>query len=609
MLITWSMHSVSIFEEKIDGVPQFVSYFGPVLDILRDFDGQAKPTQVYDEIVSRYDMPEEFQNKVNKNGRPTYQNRVAWARFYLTKAGLLYSPKRGIWALTEAGETAEMPDDFAVKIFRKEHVAIKSNEDEDKAPEGEIVPDGLNHWFVGAAWDDGDQTARFLSDGIWQNGNEEKFSNLVRQMKQGDKIAIKATYTRKNDVPFENRGRTVSAMRIKAIGTITRNRGDGQTVDVEWQEIDPPREWFFYTYRTTVVRARFEDDDMARQLVAFTFDGTVQDYARFLAHPYWADKYAEDVEPLSAIEEEERAVGDSDGAPVEPYGIEDIIDEGGFLSRDALVGILARLTTKKNLILQGPPGTGKTWLAKRLGKALIGRRNPGTEQLRSVQFHPSLSYEDFVRGYRPTANGLAITDGIFLQVVEAAHAQPDIAHVLIIEEINRGNPAQVFGEILTLLENTKRSRSDAMELAYRKKPGERIHVPENLYIIGTMNVADRSLALVDLALRRRFAFVSLEPVLNDAWAAWCADRGLDGDEVRMIRERMDALNSEIAADRSLGPQFRVGHSYVTPSEPLDDPLRWFREVVDTEIGPLLEEYWFDAPERVTDALAKLRVGL
>lgn len=485
---------------------------------------------------------------------------------------------------------------------------LKGDEVEDQAPEGAIVAEGVNYWFVGAAWNDGDQTPRFLADRIWQNGYDDKFSHLVRQMKQGDRIAIKAAYTRKHDVPFENRGRTVSAMRIKAVGTITGSRGDGKTVDVAWEEVDPPREWFLYTYRTTVARARFEDDDMARQLVAFTFEGKDQDIARFLVNPYWAEKFAEDTEPLTVIEEEEQSDGETDAPAVEPYGIADIIAEGGFLPHSVLTKLIARLESKKNLILQGAPGTGKTWLAKRLGKALIGRRTPKPEQLRSVQFHPSLSYEDFVRGYRPSSNGLAITDGVFLQVVEAARAQPDIAHVLIIEEINRGNPAQVFGEMLTLLENTKRSRADAIELAYRKQPGERVHVPDNLYIIGTMNVADRSLALVDLALRRRFAFVSLEPMLNDYWAAWCADRGLDGDMVDLIRARLTALNDEISADRTLGPQFRVGHSYITPTEPLDDPKAWFQDVIETEIGPLLDEYWFDAPERATEAMTRLRDG-
>lgn len=600
---------MSLFDQKIEGVPQFVSYFAPILEVLRDLEGQARPKQVFEEIAKRHEVPEDFLNQTNKNGQPKFNNRVAWARFYLVKAGFLYSPKRGVWALTDAGKSVDMTDDLAVDIFRREHSALKADEDEDQAPEGEIVPDGVNYWFVGAAWDEGDQTSRFMGEGIWQNGYDDKFSHLVKQMKQGDRIAIKATYTRKHDVPFENRGRAVSAMRIKAIGTVTGNRGDGKTVDVAWEKIDPPREWFFYTYRTTVARARFEDEDMARQLVAFAFNGEDQDVARFLANPHWAQKYAEDLEPLTVIEEEEQADSEADAPLVEPYGIGDIIADGGFLSRSALANMISRLETKKNLILQGAPGTGKTWLAKRLGKALIGQRTPKPEQLRSVQFHPSLSYEDFVRGYRPSSNGLAIADGVFLQVVEAARAQPDIAHVLIIEEINRGNPAQVFGEMLTLLENTKRTRADAIELAYRKQPGERVHVPDNLYIIGTMNVADRSLALVDLALRRRFAFVLLKPALNDSWAAWCADRGLDGDMVDLIRSRMTALNQEISDDRTLGSQFSVGHSYVTPTEPLDNPGAWFRDVIETEIAPLLDEYWFDAPERSADAIARLRDGL
>jgi 5-methylcytosine-specific restriction protein B len=430
-------------------------------------------------------------------------------------------------------------------------------------------------------------------------------------MKPGDRIAIKASFTRKNDVPFQNHGRAASVMRIKSIGTITANRGDGLTVEVDWQELDPPKDWYFYTYRTTVARARVEEDDMARRLVAFTFEGEAQDYDYFLGHSYWAERFAPEMDPLSASEAENAAEDDSNTSPdAQPYTVDDIITEGGFLGRDALRGLVARLSSKKNLILQGPPGTGKTWLAKRLAKALIGRKSPLPSQMRSVQFHPSLSYEDFVRGYRPSSDGLTLTDGIFLQVVEAARAQPDLPHVLIIEEINRGNPSQVFGEMLTLLENTKRSRADAMELAYRKLPGEKIHVPDNLYIVGTMNIADRSLALVDLALRRRFAFVTLEPMLNKAWEDWCRDRDFPGEVIVLIRDRMLALNETIAQDRSLGPQFRVGHSFVTPGdEDIADPRKWFVEVVDTEIAPLLDEYWFDAPDQAREAAQALRAGL
>src|SRR5208337_3526866 len=236
---------------------------------------------------------------------------------------------------------------------------------------------------------------------------------------------------------------------------------------------------------------------------------------------------------------------------------------------ETITQILSRVESKKNLVLQGPPGTGKTWLARRLAYALIGSKDPKVtrDRLRLVQFHPSLSYEDFVRGWRPSGDGtLALTNGIFLEIVEAAKAEPDRPFVLVIEEINRGNPAQIFGEILTLLEDTKRSREEAIELAYRRDAGERIYIPRNLHVIGTMNIADRSLALVDLALRRRFAFVNLEPQLNGLWRSWCIDRcGLDADIVTLIEQRMTALNQEIGQDRSLGTQYRIGHSYVTPA--------------------------------------------
>ena len=145
----------------------------------------------------------------------------------------------------------------------------------------------------------------------------------------------------------------------------------------------------------------------------------------------------------------------------------------------------------------------------------------------------------------------------------------------------------------------------ACESASPLRYGEKVYVPENLYVIGTMNLADRSLALVDLALRRRFAFVNLVPSLNAAWHRWCLSKGMDESEISHIRERMDALNQEIAEDRALGVQFQIGHSYITPYEAVVDAQAWFAEVVHSEIGPLLHEYWFDAPDRAEAAVAKL----
>lgn len=599
---------LSLFHTKIDGVPQFVSYFAPVHRAMQHLGGQATPKQVYAYLTEHEGLTVEDMAHVNQNGKPTFENRAAWARFYMTKAGWMYAPKHGVWALTEKGKQAtELTQEQAVALFKSAQTQFKGHEEEVEAPQDHVQPESTQYWFVGAMWDEGDQTQRFMLEGIWQNGYEDKFTDQVQAMREGDRIAIKASFSRKHDLPFDNRGQVVSVMRIKAIGTVTRNHGDGRTVDVVWDTAFTPRDWFFYTYRSTITRARVEDEVLARRLVAFAFEGAPQDYAFFMAQPYWRERFLANDDGLTdGAAEAEGTEEDTTPSCSASYGVADIVAEGCFVPEADLQAMLQRWQSKKNLILQGPPGTGKTWLAKRLAKALIDSKSPSDEQLRVVQFHPALSYEDFVRGYRPGGDGkLTLTDGVFLQVVEAARFQPDVDHVLIIEEINRGNPAQVLGEILTLIESSKRNKEAAMELAYPRRAGERVYVPENLYVIGTMNVADRSLALVDLALRRRFAFVNLVPGLNAAWEQWCLAKGMDAASIAHIRSEIEALNQEISQDSALGAQFQIGHSYVTPHEAVADAQAWFAEVVQSEIGPLLHEYWFDAPERADAAIAKL----
>jgi len=317
-------------------------------------------------------------------------------------------------------------------------------------------------------------------------------------------------------------------------------------------------------------------------------------------------------DPLATEDEEESAAAEPVQAPApsEPYDIDDILRDGCFLPREEIERLLERLRARKNLILQGPPGTGKTWIAKRLAFALMGERDEG--RVRAVQFHPNLSYEDFVRGWRPSGDGkLTLADGVFMEAIRAALSRPESRFVVIIEEINRGNPAQIFGELLTLLEAGKRTPREALELCYPDADGVRrpVHVPENLFVIGTMNIADRSLALVDLAFRRRFAFVGLEPRLGFSWRSWVTEKG--GVEPALaddIERRISALNTHIA--ETFGRQFEIGHSYVTPTTKLEPGAtqEWFRQVVETEIGPLLEEYWFDAPRSARDALDRLLQG-
>ncbi|MFC3864915.1 McrB family protein [Alcaligenes aquatilis] len=726
-------------------------------------------------------------------------------------------------------------------------------------------------WFVGASYSGtDDQMPRFLADGIWENGYDDKLLDVVRSMRPGERIAIKSSYTRKHGLPFDSRGRAVSVMGIKAVGTITENLNDGKRVKVDWAKVEPVREWYFYTHRGTVWRV-LPGEWMNDALIAFAFDGQPQDVDRFRNQPFWRERYGttspekqrfewtdfyeavaekllayadnrapligaiheigkkvpkfqilqdkfpdgstgplKDICPFTAmgifnrsmtdanrkliaselahflgvtirvpssfegipvlnnqrswffayadkrgagdidalwrvfvtasrmVDDEQRDTRDAfiqaydeatqvwgvawnlstglywahpwefltldsqsrhyinkrlglsvaisgqqgpcdgraylkllddlrlrfgeDGypvhsfpdlslaswmyrdpvdkplpagdidttaeveqetegevreafqvaAPIVPYSVEDILKDGCFLERAEIDRLLDRLRTKKNLILQGPPGTGKTWLAKRLAFALMGEKDDA--KVRAVQFHPNLSYEDFVRGWRPTGEGkLSLADGVFMEAIKAASKDPSSKFVVVIEEINRGNPAQIFGELLTLLEASKRTPNEALELCYPDADGKRrpVHIPENLYVVGTMNIADRSLALVDLALRRRFAFVGLEPRLGQVWREWvvkeCAvDPGLVADVERRIAE----LNEQIAADARLGKQFRIGHSYVTPAHRLEagDTKKWFQQVVETEIGPLLDEYWFDAPDEAQKAIARLTQG-
>ena len=708
-----------------------------------------------------------------------------------------------------------------------------------------------------------DRTKKFLKEGIWENYQDDKqIVDLVRSMRPGDRIAIKSSHTSKSDLPFDNRGESVSVMVIKAIGTISQNADDGKRVQVEWMPVSSVREWYFHTNPATVWRVE-PNLWIDEELLAFAFHGQSQDIDRFRNGDLWREQFGDATEDqrffwttfysiaaaklldyqsdrrrlIEGIHEMgaqylanfqylrdrfpeggtgplrdicpftvmgtfnrsmkadnrhhvargiadligvghdaphsfegipvlnnmnswffgygiDRAVDDidklwslfiasaalvkdnqsgqregfisaydaavevkgaswnlsmglfwshpwefptldaksrifledslqvpiptigpnrpcdgttylklvddlkaqfgSDSCPVhsfpelslaaqeykvhaephdvlaasiehqvEPitanpgqvpsstqrYNVNDIMSEGCFLNREEIERILERLYTRKNLILQGPPGTGKTWIAKRLAYALMGERDGS--RVRAVQFHPNLSYEDFVRGWRPSGDGkLVLADGVFMDAIRAARNSPTACFIVIIEEINRGNPAQIFGELLTLLEADKREPREALELCYPDADGKRrpVYVPKNLFVIGTMNVADRSLALVDLAFRRRFAFVRLEPKLGSEWLKWVTELGVDPALVEDIKQRIEALNEQIA--EAFGHQFKIGHSYVTPTAKLEPGTtrEWFQQIAETEIGPQLDEYWFDAPKSAREALEKLLEG-
>ena len=788
---------------------------------------------------------------------------------------------------------------------------------------------GVNtYWFLSAKFSGGlDQTERFIKMGIWENGYENKFLNIVRSISVGDQVAIKSTYNLKNNLPFNNKGQPVSVMEIKAIGIVTKNHQDGKLLEIDWQQTNLNKKWYFYTNIASIWRVK-DDFWLSKQLIDFTFYDKPQDIDYFRNAPYWKSRYGDesnnqffrwipfyeeiadklsvyhdkkkrlklisfvnklatefnlsyllnkelkDICPFTILGTFNRNIKEStrkkiakkwatfldvkesipnsfEGIPLlnnrlscffsnsenqqkeindlwdfyvvalnfsnanesyqeqfkqqfdnviaqpccswqltnglfwirpnayavldkiskiylsddlgfiknknlsksyfngedylnllndlsvrfkeiyfpahsfpelyltalrkyesyvtndeellsnnqwqvvvlqfikelcqkngtniftrqdllnnyieqfeekfpnnktiseslsntlqrlreknnlsflekgkyqllnndfeededidneniieqsivkEIYNLEDLIKEGCFVEEEQLSKIISSLNRKKSIILQGPPGTGKTWLAKRLANIIVGYKN--SNNIKAIQFHPNMSYEDFIRGYRPSGDGrLALIDGPFLEMINKARNDSQSNYVMVIEEINRGNPTQILGEMLTLLEVDKRIPTEALELTYRREHENGIFIPNNLYVIGTMNLADRSLAMVDFALRRRFAFFYLAPNFDEKWLNYMIDKTkLSRKSLEKIRHVMNNLNQYIAKEEMLGNAFTIGHSYLTCDSVIPDAMSWYKDIIDSEIKPLLEEYWFDDSNKLDTALKKL----
>ncbi len=256
------------------------------------------------------------------------------------------------------------------------------------------------------------------------------------------------------------------------------------------------------------------------------------------------------------------------------------------------------LKMKKNIILQGAPGVGKTFTAKRLAYSIIGSKNPDRVQM--IQFHQSYSYEDFIEGYRPTENGFTIKKGSFYKFCKLAEDDDENDYFFIIDEINRGNLSKIFGELFMLIEKDKRGIE--LQLLYSD---ENFSVPPNVYIIGMMNTADRSLAMLDYALRRRFSFFTMKPGFNTIGFQTYQD-SLKSDAFKKLISCIKQLNSKIAADISLGEGFCIGHSYFCGLTAKTATVQTLTSIIEYELIPLLKEYWFDEPEKIIDWSDRLR---
>ena len=446
------------------------------------------------------------------------------------------------------------------------------------------------YWFVGASFGAvDDQIDRFIEEGIWEvrrsDSNKAKHSQRINSMQPGDRIAIKSWFTQKYDLPFEaSPGKTYTGIRIKATGTITGNPQDGLGVRVNWTRVDPPRDWYSYTNRRTVWEVRQGEGAipwMADALIRFAFHNEPQDFERFFGR-------SEPEEPAEPQDEDEQY-----------DDLEQLASNLHLRPLDFLAEIDDLLEDKKQVIFYGPPGTGKTYVAKALATHLA---DDDEDRVTLVQFHPSYAYEDFVQGYRPTLDGgqlgYELKDGPLLQAAKRAEEEPDADHFLVIDEINRGNLGKVFGELYYLLEY----RDDGIRLQYSREDDEAFSLPPNLYVIGTMNTADRSIALVDLALRRRFYFVEFhpdKPPVKGVLREWLSEHTRGMEWVADVVDKANArLRERSAAEAAVGPSY-----FMQPG--LDEEK--VERIWKHSVLPYIEERLFGV-EGVADAfaLAKLR---
>ena len=280
------------------------------------------------------------------------------------------------------------------------------------------------------------------------------------------------------------------------------------------------------------------------------------------------------------------------------YSKDDFLNEV-YMDEDTYNTLTELLEAKYNVILQGAPGVGKTFAAKRLAYSIMGQKD--TSRVAMVQFHQSYSYEDFIQGYRPSKDGFELENGTFYKFCKEAEEDNERPYFFIIDEINRGNLSKILGELMMLIEKDK--RGDKIKLLYSN---EWFTVPQNVRIIGMMNTADRSLALMDYALRRRFAFFDFAPAFSsEGFKNYLAEK--NSQKLESLITAVESLNNTISSDESLGDGFRIGHSYFCTDGEITD--EWLKSVVEYEVIPLIKEYWFDEPTKVRDWSATLRSAI
>lgn len=572
-------------------IPTFDYFFLPVLKHCED--GKIhQPREVVPAIISQESFTDEqLAEMVPSGARPRIQDRIQWALYHLFRAGYLNRPKRGKYSISEEGRAFLETDPD--KITQADLAQIESYAEwtKNSVPSEEadevIIEmgggkiDGIRkpkHWVIGCDSDD-EVWQEFRKKGIASIGWD--FLGDLRQYEDREEMREKMVEEHGNESKFFNdtlcnwqfSREILPGDFIYVKKGRQRIIGYGEVVSGYFYDSDRPR----HQSTLGVKWLSTEELDLPSDRMVGTKTLTQIDDAKWLME-YLTSFYEKGEEPPK----------------IDEYTREDALADL-FMSEEQFDSILKLLRRKKNIILQGPPGVGKTFVARRLAYALMGEKN----KLRApmIQFHQSYAYEDFIQGYRPDGKGgFELKDGTFFELCAEAREDSDRDYFLIIDEINRGNLSKIFGELMMLIEHDKRGPGFALQLTYSS--GE-FHVPPNLHLIGTMNTANRSLSMVDYALRRRFSFIDLKPEFGSGkFGDLLKGRGATDGLLGKVRARLDALNETITKDaRNLGKGYCIGHSFFCPHGEVAADEAWYRDVVEFEIAPLLREYWMDDEPR------------
>lgn len=568
----------------------FLRWFAPLIQALRDLGGSGTPAEARAKIIENEQLSEDEINQTRgKNNVNKFENEVAFARNYLVNAGYIDKSVYGIWTLTEAGKSVDMTSEMASDIFKNVLSSNPSKQGKNIDALADEDVHTVRYWLYAPGegscmWDEF-YTSGIMAIGWGEIGDLSKFDSK-------DAMKIKMREVIDESLSYKNAAHATwqfaNEMKIGDIVFVKKGMHQiiGRGVVMSDYEYDNTRDDEYKNIRQVDWTHNGEWPHPGQAVMKTLTDIT---------------SYTDYVEKLNSLFEDET---EEDAEDVEktypPYTKEDFLSEV-FMPEEEYDKLSGILRIKKNIILQGAPGVGKTFVAKRIAFSMMGVKD--VERVMMVQFHQSYSYEDFIMGFRPSTDGFELKRGAFYNFCKKAEIDGDNDYFFIIDEINRGNLSKIFGELFMLIENDKRGVS--LQLLYSD---EKFSVPKNIYIIGMMNTADRSLAMLDYALRRRFAFFEIKPgFTTDGFREY--RMSLENEKFDKLIACVESLNNVISNDESLGDGFCIGHSYFCNLLPDTINDQVLSGIVEYELIPLLKEYWFDEPTKVKDWSSNLRSAI